>query len=104
MAVSPTGESFVSNGTGIAVFSSSASGNANPVRYIPGATQASAAIIPGTVTVDSQDNLYVQNVTDSTMAVFGPTATGTVVPSRTIGGSADRAKRAKVVEPVFAHL
>jgi hypothetical protein len=47
-------------------------------------------IAPGLITVDSADNLYVQNVTDSSIDVFGPTDTGNVVPSRTIAGSLTR--------------
>jgi len=86
MAVSQTGEIFVSDGKGIAVFSATANGNADPLRYILGVTQASAAITPGNIAVDNQDNLYVSNAVDSSVAVFGPTDTGTVIPARTITG------------------
>jgi hypothetical protein len=87
---SATGEIFVSDGKGIAVFSPTATGNDDPVRYILGNSQPaggpSTAITPGVITLDSSDNLYVQNSVDSSVSVFGPKDTGTVVPSRTIAG------------------
>ena len=91
MIASATGEIFVSDGVGIAVFSSTATGDADPVRYILGNSQpgggASTAIVPGySIAVDSSDNLYVLNKSDSSIVVFGPTATGNAVPSRTISG------------------
>ena len=83
-------EIFVSDGKGIAVFSQTADGDDDPVRYIQGTTQradgSSTAIIPGFITVDSSDNLYVQNLADSSIVVFGPTDTGNVNPARTISG------------------
>jgi hypothetical protein len=85
-----TGEIFVSDGKGIAVFGPTATGHAEPVRYIMGNTQpgggSATAITPGLIAVDSSDNVYVEDLTDSSIAIFGPTDTGTVVPSRTIGG------------------
>jgi hypothetical protein len=81
MAVTPAGEIYVSDGYGIAVFASAATGDAAPTRYI-----VSAGLTPGLVAVDGSDNLYVQNTVDSSIAVFGPTATGAVAPSRTISG------------------
>jgi len=91
MVASAIGEIFVSDGIGIAVFSSTATGDADPVRYILGNSQpgggASTAIVPGySIAVDSSDNLYVLNTSDSSIVVFGPTATGNAVPSRTIAG------------------
>jgi hypothetical protein len=90
MVASLTGEIFVSDGKGIAVFSATATGNADPVRYILGNSQTgggpSTAIVPGLIAVDAADTLYVQNTADSSIVVFGPTDTGTVVPSRTIAG------------------
>jgi hypothetical protein len=90
MAVSQTGELFISDGKGIAVFSATATRDADPVRYILGNSQLgggpSTAITLGLIAVDASDNLYVQNIADSSIVVFGPTATGTVVPSRTIAG------------------
>jgi hypothetical protein len=91
MTASSAGEIFVSDGKGIAVFHSTATGSADPDRYILGISQAgrepSTPIAPGLITVDSSDNLYVQNVTDSSIVVFGPTDAGNVVPARTIAGS-----------------
>jgi sugar lactone lactonase YvrE len=81
MAVTTTGQIYISDGTGIAVFDPTATGDADPTRYI-----VSAGITPGLIAVDSSDNLYVQNTVDSSVAVFGPTATGLAVPSRTITG------------------
>jgi hypothetical protein len=90
MAVSLTGEIFISDGKGIAVFDETANGTADPARYILGNSQPgggpATAIAPGLIAVDPSGNLYVQNTADSSIAVFGPTATGTVVPSRKIAG------------------
>jgi hypothetical protein len=86
MAVSPAGEVFVSDGKGVAVFPAITTSAAIPARYIIGQSQSGATIVPGHIAVDALDNLYVQNTTDSSIAVFGPTATGTVSPSRTIAG------------------
>jgi hypothetical protein len=90
MAVSPTGEIFVSDGKGVAVFAAEANRSASLARYILGQTQATGgattAIVPSHIAVDANDNLYVQNTVDSSIAVFGPTATGTVSPSRIIAG------------------
>jgi len=75
--VSKSGEIFVSDGSGVAVFSPTATGDDAPARYI--------RLGPATsIAVDSSDNLYVRNF--GTIAVFGPTATGAAVPARTIGG------------------
>jgi len=91
MTASAAGEIFISDGQGIAVFSATATGNADSARYILGNTQpgggSSTAITPGLIAVDSSDNLYVQNLTDSSIDVFGPTDTGNVVPERIIAGS-----------------
>jgi hypothetical protein len=91
---SSTGEIFVSDGNGIAVFSPTATGNASPLRYILGPSQSTggttSVFSPGFITVDGSDNLYVQNTSDSTIVVFGPTDTGNVVPARTISGPLTR--------------
>jgi hypothetical protein len=91
---SSTGEIFVSDGTGIAVFSSTATGNATPLRYILGPSQSTggttSVFSPGFITVDGSDNLYVQDTSDSTIVVFGPTDNGHVVPERTISGPLTR--------------
>ncbi len=76
---SSTGEIFISNSNGIAVFSPTATGNASPLRYILGPSQSTrgttSVFSPGFITVDDSDNLYVQNTSDSTIAVFGPADT-----------------------------
>jgi hypothetical protein len=91
MTASASGEIFISDGKGIAVFGATATGNADPARYILGNTQpgggSSTAITPRLIAVDSSDNLYAQNLTDSSIDVFGPTDTGNVVPERIIAGS-----------------
>jgi hypothetical protein len=81
MAVTTAGQIYISDGKGIAVFDPTATGDADPTRYI-----VPAGIIPGLIAVDSSDNLYVQNTADSSVAIFGSTATGLAVPSRTITG------------------
>ena len=93
MAVSPSGEIFVNDGKGIAVFGPTANGNADPVRYILGNTQSggdsSTSIIPDYyIAVDSSDNVYVQQSGSQAprIVVFGPKDSGTVVPSRMIVG------------------
>jgi len=86
MAVGATGEIFVSDGVGVAVFSSTATGNVAPTRYITGVTSTGTPIVPQTITVDTQDNLYVVNAVDQSIAVFARTATGPAIPARTISG------------------
>jgi hypothetical protein len=84
MAVGPTGEIFFSDGKGVTVFDDAAS--MTPSRYITGQSQSGAAIIPGSITVDTSGDLYVENTADASIAVFAPTANGLAVPVRTIGG------------------
>jgi sugar lactone lactonase YvrE len=91
---SSTGEIYVSDGTGIAVFGPTATGKATPSRYILGPYQTAGGtkpvFSPGLITVDGSDNLYVQNTSDSTIVVFGPTATGNTAPTRNISGPLTR--------------
>ncbi len=84
MAASPTGEIFVNDGNGVAVFSVTANGSDAPVRYIQWNGGGETLLTPGYIAVDGKDNLYVQN--GSSIAVFGPQDTGLVVPSRVING------------------
>ena len=91
MAVSQAGEIFVNDRQGIAVFGATATGDADPVRYIqePASEGSSVAraIWARFMAVDSSGNLYVgQNSEDQTIIVFGPKDTGIVAPSRTIAG------------------
>jgi len=94
MVASAKGEIFVSDGKGIAVFSATATGSTDPVRYIQGYSQteegSSTLITPGLIAVDATDNLYVQNTADSSIVVFGPADRGSVAPSRTIAGALAR--------------
>lgn len=84
MAVSPGGEIFVNDGTGVAVFNATANGADAPVRFIRWDGGGDAPVTPGFIAVDSMDNLYVQS--GLSIAVFGPDDTGLVVPSRVISG------------------
>ncbi len=89
MTVSPAGEIFVSDGKGIAVFSPTATGNADPVRYIQdlGGAEPAAIIWTRFMVVDTSGNLYVGTNSDQLpIVVFGPEDTGPVAPSRTIAG------------------
>ena len=89
MTVSPAGEIFVSDGKGIAVFSPTATGDADPVRYIQDLDEEEPAAITWTryMVVDTSGNLYVGTNSDQRpIVVFGPSDTGPVVPSRTIEG------------------
>lgn len=84
LAVSPSGEIFINDGSGIAVFSATANGSDAPVRYIQWDGGGQAPLTPGYIAVDANDNLYVQN--GESIAVFGPHDHGLVVPSRVISG------------------
>ena len=88
MAVGPTGEIFFSDGKGVTVFDGATS--TAPSRYITGQSESGAAIVPGSITVDSSGNLYVENTADSSIAVFDPTANGSAPPIRTIAGPLSR--------------
>jgi hypothetical protein len=91
-SVSPTGEIFVADAKGVSVFSATANGNDQPVRYIMGNSQPdggpATAINPRyALAVDGADNLYMSNNSATPIVVFGSTATGTVIPVRALGGS-----------------
>jgi len=80
--VSPAGEIFVADGTGLSVFSATADGNADPERHITG----SFLLHSGLGTVDTNDNAYVVNGSDTPIVVYGPTADGNALPIRALGG------------------
>jgi len=91
MAVSKSGDIFVNDGNGIAVFAPGATGNADPVRYIQQLVKTSdrvaiAPIYAQYMAVDSADNVYVGRNGDQAVIVFGPKDTGAVQPSRVLGG------------------
>ena len=73
MTVSQAGEIFVSDTKGIAVFSPTATGDADPVRYIQdlGVEGFSAAAWASFMAVDNAGNLYAGNY-GSPVFVFGP--------------------------------
>ena len=95
IAVDPTGQVYVvlvsANGTtaDIAVYSSTASGAATPVRTIN--TQLVSKVYQ--LAVDSSNNLYAAGVAspdngvNGVIAVFGPTATGSATPIIQITGT-----------------
>jgi hypothetical protein len=88
MTVSAAGEIFVNDGTGIAVFGPTATGDADPVRYIKDIGEGPSAAIKwsGYMVVDGSGNLYVGNNGEQPIVVFGPKDTGPVAPSRGISG------------------
>lgn len=77
MKVSQSGEIFVSDGNGVAVFAPAAAGDDPPERYI----RWNSA---GPIAVDNTGRLYVRSF--GSVAVFGPSATGAATPERLIGG------------------
>jgi len=95
MTVSPTGEIVIGqDGGDVDEWSATQTGNVAPERRIPGYSQTggglSPVIVANQVAVDGSDNIYVaaqgappipQKVT-----IFGPSATGNVAPTRTVGG------------------
>jgi hypothetical protein len=85
VTVSGTGEIFVADGKGVAVFAQNATGDADPVRYIQWTAPPEGALLQSwNVAVDDSDNLYVRNGT--IIAVFGPNDNGAVTPTRLITG------------------
>src|SRR5258705_6249368 len=75
MTVSQTGEIFVNDRQGIAVFGPTATGDVDPVRYIQESARQGGsdtrAIMARFMAVDSSGNLYVcQNSEDQTIIVF----------------------------------
>jgi hypothetical protein len=85
MTVSRTGEIFVADGNGVAVFDPTATGNADPARYILWKAPSKGELQEWVnIAVDDADNLYVRNGT--VIAVFGPKDTGAANPTRIISG------------------
>jgi hypothetical protein len=93
LAVGKAGEIYVYDGVGIAVFDATATGDADPVRYIQSVAMMDLPIAPGKIwanymTVDDAGNLYVaSNRDDWPIMVYGPKDTGAAAPMRAIGGS-----------------
>lgn len=88
LSVNPAGEIFVADGTGLSVFSAKANGNDDPVRHITGSFLQRTASSPYiyALTVDTNDNVYVVNGSDTPIVVFGSTADGNAGPIRALGG------------------
>src|ERR1035441_4524926 len=82
LTVSPAGEIFVIDGTGLSVFSATATGSADPERHITSSLPLSS------VSVDINDNAYVTVYgSDTAIVVYGPTANGNASPIRALGGN-----------------
>jgi hypothetical protein len=90
LAVSKAGEIYVYDGTGIAVFDATATGDTDPARYIQGVptpgVEGPGKIWANYMTVDAAGNLYVAGNGYIPIVVYGPKDTGPVVPMRTIAG------------------
>lgn len=85
MTVSRTGEIFVADGNGVSVFDRTATGNADPARYILWSAPSKGELQEWVnLAVDDAGNLYVRNGT--VIAVFGPKDTGAANPTRIISG------------------
>jgi hypothetical protein len=93
LAVDPSGNVYVSVATGatssILVFPATANGNVAPTRTIT--STAGGAMQGAILATDANGNLYAAYstyATGSTIAEFGPTASGVATPTRLIAGSA----------------
>ena len=94
LAVDSSGNVYVSGtldfGYGVAIFSSTANGDAVPIRAIDGSATAIIGQGPMPVAVDSADNIYVSSgdLMDDSILIFNSSANGNVPPTSTIGGPA----------------
>jgi len=86
LAADASGNIYVSeSGTGVAVFSASASGSVAPARFISGAL--TTLVDPFKLAIDGAGNLYVMNFIATgqlDILVFAPAANGNVAPIRTL--------------------
>lgn len=100
LAVDAAGDIFAAGfGSGISVFTSTATGSVAPSRSIPIGTQAvdlTTLEAPYSEAVDASGNLYVANQASPDVSapaptapilVFAPAATGSVAPTRTLSGA-----------------
>lgn len=100
LAVDAAGDIFTTGfGSGISVFTSTATGSVAPARSIPIGTQAADLTTleaPYSEAVDASGNLYVANQASPDVSapaptapilVFAPAATGSVAPTRTLSGA-----------------
>ncbi len=86
IAADASGNIYVSeSGTGVAVFSATATGSVAPTRFISGAN--TTLVDPFQLAVDGSGNLYVMNFIAAgnvDIVEFAPTANGNVAPLRTL--------------------
>jgi sugar lactone lactonase YvrE len=97
MAVSPTGEILIGNDGGdVDEWGATQDGNVAPERRIPGYSQTGGSLSPvvvaNQVAIDGSDNLYIApegitTVLPPAVVIYGPSANGTVAPSRTVDGT-----------------
>ena len=98
LALDSSGNLYVSGvlaapnlGSGVAVFSPTAKGDAVPIRIIGGSATTITGIGAVPIAVDSADNIYISTadplVPDSIL-IFNSSASGNVPPTSTIGGPA----------------
>ena len=97
MAVSPTGDILIGqDGGDVDEWSAIQSGSVAPERRIPGYSQTGGSLSPvvvaNQVAIDGSDNLYIAplgitTVVPPAVVIYGPSANGTVAPSRTVNGT-----------------
>ena len=100
LAVDAAGDIFAAGvGSGVSIFTSTATGPVAPSRSIPIGTQAADLTtleLPYAEAVDASGNLYVANQASpdvgapaptAPIVVFSPGATGSVAPTRTLSGA-----------------
>lgn len=96
LAVDSSGNLYVSAvlavpnlGSGIAIFSPTASANAVPIRIIGGSATTIVGLGSVPIAVDSADNIYISNadpLSPASVLIFNSSANGNVPPTSTIGG------------------
>jgi len=78
-------------GSGVAVFSPTASGDAVPIRIISGSATTIVGLGAVPIAVDSADNIYISTADlgePDSILIFNSSASGNVPPTSTIGGPA----------------